>query len=144
MATDPPGIDDATRRRMQANRRRDTGPELAVRRALHGMGRRYRCDVPIRASGRPVRADIVFTRQRVAVFIDGCFWHGCPLHATVSRRNHEYWAQKIERNRERDLEQVARLAAKDWTVLRFWEHEDPIAVAVAIDSALKRCAHEQY
>jgi DNA mismatch endonuclease (patch repair protein) len=108
---------------MLSNRRRDTKPELAVRRALHAAGFRYRVDVRPSLELR-TRADIVFTRQKIAVFIDGCFWHGCPVHGTRPKRNSDYWAPKLQRNAERDLETTARLEALGWTVLRFWEHEE--------------------
>lgn len=108
---------------MRANRGRDTGPEMAVRRALHARGLRYRVDHPLPFDRRR-RADIVFTRAKVAVFIDGCFWHGCPEHGTTPRTNTAFWAAKIARNRERDEDTTGRLEALGWTVLRFWEHED--------------------
>lgn len=108
---------------MLSNRRRDTKPELAVRRALHAAGFRYRVDLRPSLELR-TRADIVFTRQKIAVFIDGCFWHGCPVHATRPKRNSDYWVPKLQRNAERDLETTTRLEALGWTVLRFWEHEE--------------------
>jgi DNA mismatch endonuclease (patch repair protein) len=119
---------------MRANRRRDTSPELAVRRLLHATGLRFRVDLPLReGAGRAIRPDIVFTRRRVAIFIDGCFWHGCPEHGRKPGGvNEAYWGAKIARNRERDAEHVARLTAAGWRVMRFWEHDEPAAVAVAI------------
>src|SRR5436305_15111497 len=97
------GVPDARRRIMTANRRRDTGPELAVRSALHARGLRFRVDLPVRpASGRPIRPDVVFTRQRLALFIDGCWWHGCPEHGTRAVTNADYWGPKIDANRERE------------------------------------------
>ena len=119
----------AVRLRMQAQRERDTQPELALRRALYARGLRYRVDV------RPVpelrrKADLVFRRHRVAVFVDGCFWHGCPEHG---RRQHavnaQYWSGKIEQNRKRDAETSERLQEFGWTVVRIWEHT-PLDVAV--------------
>jgi DNA mismatch endonuclease (patch repair protein) len=111
---------------MQSNRRRDTGPELAIRRAAHQAGLRYRVDFPIRVPGhRSIRPDLVFTRRRVAVFIDGCFWHGCPVHATSPATRARFWADKIAANRERDRRHDDVLAASGWTVVRVWEHEDP-------------------
>ena len=112
---------------MVANRRRDTSPELAVRRSLHALGLRYRVDFAPLGGRR--RADIVFTRQRIAVFIDGCFWHGCPDHATIPKRNASYWVPKLRRNIERDRETDSLLRAAGWTVLRYWEHEDALSVA---------------
>lgn len=110
-----------TRASMQSNRGRDTAPEFAVRRRLHALGHRYRVSV------RPVpnlrrTADIVFFRARVAVFIDGCFWHGCPEHYEAPVRNGGFWLEKRLRNRARDAETDAKLLESGWTVLRFWEH----------------------
>ncbi len=120
-----PGV----RRSMLANKRRDTRPELAIRSALHARGLRYRVDFPpVRGLRR--RADIAFTRRRIAIFIDGCFWHGCPLHGTSPRRNADYWGPKIAHNMERDTDTNERLAEAGWVVLRFWEHE-PVDRAVA-------------
>lgn len=117
---------------MQANRSRDTTPELNVRRLLHARGLRYRVAFAPVASLRR-RADIVFTRQRLAVFIDGCFWHGCPQHGRETfNHNVDYWPAKIRLNKERDADTNVRLAETGWIVLRFWEHEDPEDVAAAI------------
>lgn len=118
---------DGTRRAMVANRGRDTTPELAVRRLLHAAGLRYRVDYAPLGGRR--RADIVFTRRRIAVFIDGCFWHGCPEHATAPKTNAGYWGPKLERNIVRDRETDASLLDAGWLVLRFWEHEPATAVA---------------
>ncbi|MEV7528411.1 very short patch repair endonuclease [Agrococcus sediminis] len=123
---------------MRANVRRDTQPEIRVRRLLHAAGFRYRVDVAPLREDRRRRADIVFTRVKVAVFIDGCFWHGCPDHFVPPQANSDYWAVKIARNQERDLETGERLTAGGWLALRFWEHEDPAAVAVAISEAVTR------
>jgi DNA mismatch endonuclease, patch repair protein len=115
---------------MKANRRRDTSTELAIRLALHAAGLRYRVDAPIRIEGaRPVRPDVVFTKKRVAVFIDGCFWHGCPEHGTSPATNAAYWSRKIAENQQRDARHVALLENAGWTVARVWEHEVPVAVA---------------
>lgn len=109
---------------MQSNRRRDTGPEKSLRSALHGLGLRFRVDLPIALEGRrPVRPDIVFTRSRVAIFVDGCFWHGCPEHFAAPRSNRTYWGPKIARNVERDSEVTAALTSSGWHVVRVWEHE---------------------
>jgi len=116
---------------MRANRGRDTGPELAVRRALHARGLRYRVDHPLPFDRRR-RADVLFTRAKVAVFIDGCFWHGCPDHGTTPRTNTGFWSEKITRNRARDADTTERLSADGWSVMRFWEHDDVEAVAEAI------------
>jgi DNA mismatch endonuclease (patch repair protein) len=119
----------AVRDRMQRQRTRDTAPELAVRRLLHSAGLRYRIDVaPLPELRR--RADIVFVRARVAVFVDGCFWHGCPLHGSrTTTANTEYWREKVLRNRSRDAETDSQLAAAGWVSFRAWEHQDPVAVA---------------
>lgn len=127
----PSASSEAARATMRANRGRDTGPELAVRRALHRMGLRYRVDHPLPFDRRR-RADIAFTRARVAVFIDGCFWHGCPDHGTTPRTNTQFWSEKIARNRRRDHDTTVRLEAEGWVVLRFWEHEEQMSVAFAI------------
>jgi DNA mismatch endonuclease, patch repair protein len=108
---------------MQANRRRDTAPELAVRRLLHAAGLRFRVDYPIEAGERRVRPDVVFTRRRIAVFLDGCYWHGCPEHCRIPTLNRNYWTAKIQRNRTRDERTTEALSIAGWTVLRAWEHE---------------------
>lgn len=113
---------------MQSNKGRDTKPELALRRAVHALGLRYR------VSTRPLphlrrTADLVFTRAKVAVFLDGCFWHGCPEHHTYAATNSEYWAEKVERNRARDRETDRLLAEAGWVTVRVWEHEDPVRAA---------------
>lgn len=125
---------------MRANRRRDTGPERAVRSLLHARGLRYRVDLPIRVDARrPVRPDLVFTRLGICCFIDGCWWHGCPEHGRRrTSSNDEYWSAKIARNIERDTEQQTALEAVGWTVLRFWEHEEPAAVADLICEVVER------
>jgi DNA mismatch endonuclease (patch repair protein) len=122
---------------MQANRSRDTQPELAVRRILHACGLRYRvATAPLPGLRR--RADIVFTRQHIAVFIDGCFWHGCEAHGRKSfQHNTDYWPKKIANNMERDLDTTKRLEAAGWHVMRFWEHESPMEVAAVIEGAVK-------
>lgn len=125
------------RRTMLANRRKDTTPELAVRRRLHAAGLRYRVDYPADLTDRRRRADIVFTRARVVVFIDGCFWHGCPEHFIPPKRNADYWGPKIARNIERDRTSTERLQNGGWQVLRFWEHEDPDDVATRIMTVVR-------
>ena len=107
---------------MLGNRSRDTVPELLVRRALHARGLRFRVDLRPEAELR-TRADIVFTRRRIAVYIDGCFWHGCPQHGTSPKANADYWAPKLARNIERDRESTVALESRGWAVLRFWSHE---------------------
>jgi DNA mismatch endonuclease (patch repair protein) len=122
---------------MRGNRKRDTQPETALRLALYRQGLRYRKDYPIRPdSGRPIRADIVFPRRRVAVFVDGCFWHGCPRHGTQPRSNTRYWTLKLARNVERDREVDTRLRDGGWTVVRVWEHEAVPDAVVRVRTAL--------
>ena len=121
---------------MKGNRGRDTKPELALRRAVHAKGLRYF------VNRRPVKtvrrtADLVFPRVRLAVFLDGCFWHGCPVHHVAAKTNAEFWAEKIRRNRERDRETDGLLVANGWTVLRIWEH---VPVDEAADLVAERFA----
>src|SRR5215469_11123251 len=107
---------------MRANRRTDTKPELALRRALHKLGYRFRKDYRLDLdSGRRVRPDIAFTARRVAVFVDGCFWHACPQHGSKPRANDWYWTPKLARNVERDRVADETLAAAGWQVVRIWE-----------------------
>lgn len=127
-----------TRASMRANRGRDTRPELAVRRAAHALGLRYRVSVrPVPTLRRT--ADLVFTRAKIAVFVDGCFWHGCPEHHTVAGTNADFWASKVTGNRERDAETNRLLQEAGWTTLRFWEHEDPKAVAHTVHQKVRAC-----
>lgn len=123
---------------MQANRSRDTKPELLVRRELHRLGLRYRVAIAPLPSLRR-RADIVFTRARVAVFIDGCFWHGCPEHGRSNfNQNAEYWTAKIAANVARDAETTEQLRRAGWVVLRFWEHDDAAGVVEHIRQEVSR------
>ncbi|NTF83610.1 very short patch repair endonuclease [Rhizobium rhizogenes] len=103
---------------MSQIRSRDTAPEMALRRALHWRGLRFR--VRMKLFGKP---DVVFTAARLVVFVDGCFWHGCPHHGKRPKSNQDYWTVKLARNHARDLEVTAALEAEGWTVLRFWDHE---------------------
>lgn len=120
---------------MRANPGRDTQPELVIRSRLHSLGYRFRVNYgPI--SGLRRTADIVFTRQRIAVFIDGCFWHGCPLHYVAPKANAQFWQQKVDRNRARDTETTAHFEAAGWSVIRVWEHESPEHVLGLIEGAL--------
>ena len=121
---------------MQANKGRDTQPELALRSAAHALGLRYRVSVrPLRELRRT--ADLVFTKARVAVFLDGCFWHGCPDHHTVAATNASFWAEKVESTRSRDRETDRRLADAGWTSIRVWEHEDPVEAAQRIQVVVR-------
>jgi DNA mismatch endonuclease (patch repair protein) len=116
---------------------RDTVPEVAVRRILHAAGLRYRVNVPV--PGMPRRTiDIVFPKAKIAVFMDGCFWHGCPQHATSPKANAEWWRTKLDKNMARDIETTEHLRAAGWTVLRFWEHEAPNTVAQEVRSTVLR------
>jgi DNA mismatch endonuclease (patch repair protein) len=119
---------------MQLTPRRDTPCELAVRSTVHAMGLRFRVDWPVPGTRR--RADLAFVRARVAVFVDGCFWHGCPDHGTWPKANAKWWRNKIETNVWRDRDTDARLQRSGWTVLRFWEHDEPSRAARAIRHAV--------
>ncbi len=121
---------------MRANRRKDTKPELALRRALHARGYRYRKDYRLDLPGARVRPDIAFTARRVAVFVDGCFWHCCPEHGSQPASNTWYWAPKLARNVERDAAADAALAAAGWRVVRVWEHEPVESAVAAVAGAL--------
>lgn len=124
---------------MLGNTRAGTKPELALRSALHSRGRRFRKDLRLDLGPVKPRPDIVFTRYRVAVFVDGCFWHSCPDHrGTLPKTNADYWARKLSTNVARDRTHDAALSAAGWTVVRVWEH-DPLADAVAkVETALAR------
>jgi DNA mismatch endonuclease (patch repair protein) len=131
---------------MKANKGADTAPELRLRSALHALGWRYRVNFRLKFSEAAVRPDIVFTRRRVAVFIDGCFWHGCPVHMSWPKRNAAFWKQKIEANRARDEMQDRLLREAGWTVVRLWEHqldEDALELVVSAlrDSGRVQPAH---
>ena len=120
---------------MQANRSRDTKPELALRRALHAMGLRYRvCARPIPDVPRAV--DVVFRPARVAVEVRGCFWHGCPEHYRQPKANEGYWAAKVARNVARDADTERRLDEAGWMLLAVWEHEDPREAADKVAAAV--------
>lgn len=122
---------------MQANRSRDTGPELALRRELHARGLRYR------VAARPIRdfrrtADVVFRPAKVAVFVDGCFWHSCPEHGSRPSTNVDYWTPKLARNVERDRDTDSRLAEEGWLVIRVWEHDETGPAAERIESVVRK------
>ncbi|AII06949.1 very short patch repair endonuclease [Rhodococcus opacus] len=132
-----PATDPATSARMRAQRRRDTAPELALRRELHRRGVRYYVDrAPMKGIRR--RADLVFPRRKVAVYVDGCFWHSCPQHATFPKNNAQWWAEKLAGNVTRDRDTDTRLADAGWTVVRIWEHENPAVAADRVQEALHR------
>ncbi len=118
---------------MRGNRRADTKPELALRAALHALGYRYRKDFRLDLPLRRVRPDIAFTSRKVAVFVDGCFWHACPDHGSKPKNNDWYWSPKLAKNVERDRAADAALAQAGWTVVRLWEH---VPLADAIDAVV--------
>jgi len=119
---------------------RDTGPELALRHALFSLGLRYRVDYALPDLPRR-SADIVFPRQHVAVFVDGCFWHRCPEHATFPKTNPVWWTQKLQRNWDRDRETDRVLSDGGWTVVRVWEHENTSSSVAAVLEALAKAGH---
>ncbi|WP_406177081.1 very short patch repair endonuclease [Streptomyces canus] len=122
--------------RMSRQASHNTQPELTVRRLLHADGLRYRVHYPV--PGMPRRSmDIAFSKLRIAVFLDGCYWHGCPEHATHPRANAEWWRSKLDRNIARDRETTEHLTAAGWTVLRFWEHESAHDVAHLIEATVR-------
>ncbi|MCD0453363.1 very short patch repair endonuclease [Actinocorallia sp. API 0066] len=127
----------ASRNVMKANKNRDTKPELALRSAIHKRGLRYRVDArPVEGLRR--RADVVFPREQIAVFSDGCYWHGCPEHYRPAKRNNqEFWSDKISKNRARDRDTDAQLIDAGWLVIRVWEHEDPVGAADRIAHAVR-------
>ncbi|MCF4138834.1 very short patch repair endonuclease [Streptomyces sp. Tue 6430] len=121
---------------MTANKSRDTKPERQLRSLLHRKGLRYRVDArPIQNLRRT--ADLVFPKARVAVFVDGCYWHGCPEHYRPALKRSQWWQEKIEGNRARDSDTNARLREQGWTVVRIWEHEEPDLAAAKVVSALQ-------
>jgi DNA mismatch endonuclease (patch repair protein) len=125
---------------MQRQGRRDTKPEMDLRRALWRMGLRYRVDQsPV--TGLRRRGDIVFGPSRVAVFVDGCFWHACPEHATLPKANREWWAAKLAANVKRDRATDAELAAAGWLVVRFWEHADMVLAAERVAAVVAERRH---
>jgi DNA mismatch endonuclease, patch repair protein len=124
------------RKSFVGNRSRDTAPELAVRRSVHRLGLRYRTSFrPIPSLRRT--ADLVFTKARVVVFVDGCFWHGCPEHFKAPAAHAEYWEAKLARNQARDHDTDQALGSAGWQVIRVWEHDDPAAVALRIEAAVR-------
>lgn len=122
---------------MIANKSRDTGPELSLRSSLHRLGLRYR------VSKRPIpelrrTADLVFTRRKVAIFVDGCFWHGCAEHHRPAKRNAEFWDKKIRENQSRDFETNRILRERGWTVVRIWEHQPTEEAVSKVLTALRK------
>jgi DNA mismatch endonuclease (patch repair protein) len=121
---------------MQSTPRRDTPCELAIRSLVHRDGLRFRVDWPLPGTRR--RADLAFVSAKVAVFVDGCFWHGCPRHGTWPKANGAWWRAKIEGNIRRDRNTDVVLRKTGWKVLRFWEHDDSTAAAKEIDKVVRR------
>jgi DNA mismatch endonuclease, patch repair protein len=141
----PPGSwasSSAVRAVMRGNRSRDTKPEIRLRSLLHAAGFRYRVSIrPLPSI--PRTADIVFPKKRVAIFVDGCFWHGCPDHHRPAEKNGDYWREKIEANQRRDAETVRILSDAGWKVLRVWEHENPADAAKRIGCVLQKQSHDR-
>ncbi|HCT76136.1 MAG TPA: very short patch repair endonuclease [Micromonosporaceae bacterium] len=129
----PPPLNPGRSRNMQAIRRTDTKPEIALRSALHSLGYRYRKDLRLDLGHLKVRPDIVFTARKVAVFVDGCFWHVCPEHGRQPTVNDWYWAPKLRRTMDRDAAATAALRDAGWQVVRLWEHE---SLEVAVDAVV--------
>ena len=137
MTVRPAPSSTAASRRMRITRRRDTPGELAIRSRLHNLGYRFRVDVsPI--AGRRSRADIVFPRRQLAVYIDGCFWHGCPDHGTWPKANADWWRSKIEANRQRDQTTDAEMLVFGWRVVRIWTHESSDSATQRVIDALRQ------
>ncbi|MFE3196223.1 very short patch repair endonuclease [Nocardia sp. NPDC059240] len=137
MADARPKTDAATSARMAKQRRTGTKPEIDLRRELHRRGKRFFVDrAPLPGLRR--RADLVFPRRKVAVYVDGCFWHSCPEHATRPKNNARWWAEKLAGNVARDRDTDTKLAAAGWTVVRVWEHESPESAAELVMAALTR------
>lgn len=137
----PAPSSEQTRAVMKGNKGRDTQPEVAVRSALHAMGLRFRKNArPL--PGLRCTADVVFPTERVAVFIDGCFWHGCPEHGRVPKTNSPYWSEKLERNALRDRRNERALDEAGWIVLRHWEHEPSVKVAHEVHMQVLRRRRE--
>lgn len=135
MGERPAASSEVVRKRMERQNRRDTKPEMDLRRALWRKGLRYRVDRPP-IKGMRRRADIVFGPARVAVYVDGCFWHSCPDHATIPKNNRAWWINKLDANVRRDCDTDRQLEEADWLVVRVWEHEDMETAAQNIADAL--------
>ena len=124
-------------KKMRSNRRSDTTPEVTLRSLLHRSGFRFRKDYVIRLpSGKLIHSDIAFPRRKVAVFVDGCFWHCCPDHGTIPKSNQTYWIPKLSENVERDKSVTEGLLSKGWQVIRIWEHVHPVDAAKQIADRL--------
>jgi DNA mismatch endonuclease (patch repair protein) len=129
--------DPTTSARMSRQRTTGTAPELAIRRRVHAEGLRYRVDAPL-PTNRRRRADLLHGPSKVAVFVDGCYWHGCPDHYRTPRTNAAWWDAKIERNRQRDRETDRQLRTAGWLPIRLWEHENADKAARRVIRAIQR------
>lgn len=129
-------VSEQRSRNMAAVKRSDTKLELRLRSLLHRRGLRYRKDYPVRVDGRLIRPDIAFTRAKIAVFVDSCFWHFCPDHGQIPASNRMFWKDKLEGNARRDRQQTEALESEGWTVLRVWEHVPAKDAVDAIVSAV--------
>jgi DNA mismatch endonuclease, patch repair protein len=126
-----------TRARMQSVRQRDNASERQIRSLLHKLGFRFRTHRAV-VPGLRRNADLVFVSARIAVFIDGCFWHSCPLHRTIPKTNKKWWVTKLAANQLRDIDTNAKFKKHGWKVVRIWEHEDPNKAALRIASAVRK------
>ena len=122
---------------MKSNKRSNTGPEKALRSELHRLGYRFRKDKQVWAGARKCRPDIVFSAKKIAVFVDGCYWHRCPKHSHPPKANRKYWKKKFERNLNRDRLDTLALLRAGWKVIRIWEHEIP---TVSVKKIIRRLA----
>ena len=130
-------------RRMAKVRQKGTGAEVALRRELSRSGLRYRIDYVVLKRPRRV-ADVAFPGLKIAIFVDGCFWHGCPEHATWPKQNAEFWRNKIEANRARDADTDERLEAIGWRAIRVWEHEPPVTATKTISRLVAKAKTERF
>lgn len=133
----PEPTSEAASRIGKGNRRTDTKPEVRLRSELHRRGLRFRKDLLLREGPVRVRPDVVFTGAKVAVFVDGCFWHSCPVHRSIPKSNVDYWIPKLRANEDRDRRVVVALESAGWMVLRIWEHEDPQDAADLIEGVVR-------
>jgi DNA mismatch endonuclease (patch repair protein) len=131
-----PSTDEITSRRMSRQKTKDTGPEVELRRELRQLGVGYRIEYALPGMPRR-RCDIAFIGAKVAVFVDGCFWHSCPSHTTVPSRNLQWWVAKLAANVARDRDTDSRLSVAGWMSIRVWEHEDMAAAAQRIAEAVR-------
>jgi DNA mismatch endonuclease (patch repair protein) len=133
----PAASSEAVRNRMRSTPRKNTRPEIALRSQLHKLGLRFRVDVsPVR--GHRGRADLVFKSPKLVVYVDGCFWHSCPIHGAVPKTNERWWGEKLERNKQRDLRTNREMRRMGWKVIRIWEHENPVTAANRIAKVIHR------